>query len=112
MSGGPAFVISDIFQGSADMPEINMKTNHETDGTVKVHFNFCSVSPLSTSHCKHASKLASCSFGDFPYKRMLLCINIQPRRPLNVDLTQSWNTALAGDPPMNSNLKQYGLSCV
>ena len=63
-----------------------MKLDHETDGVTKVHFNFRSVSPLSTSHCRHASKLASCSSGDFPYNGMLSCIDIQPGRPLNADL--------------------------
>ena len=36
-----------------------MKLNHEIDGAAKVQFNFCSVSPLSTSRCRHAAKLAA-----------------------------------------------------
>ena len=45
----------------------NMKLNHEIDGAAKVQFDFCRVSPLSTSRCRHASKLATCCSYDFPY---------------------------------------------
>ena len=45
----------------------NMKLNHEIDGAAKVQFNFCSVSPLSTSRCRHAAKLAACCSYDCPY---------------------------------------------
>ena len=58
--------------GSPDMLHFeDMKSNHKTDGVAMMNFDFRSVIPLSTSDCRHASKLASCSSGDFPYKRML-----------------------------------------
>ena len=73
--------------GSPDMLHFeDMKSNHKTDGVAMVNLDFPSVSPLSTSDCRHASKLASCSSGDFPYKRMLSCIDIQPRRALKLTL--------------------------
>lgn len=54
--------------GSAGIPGFgNMKLNHEIDGAAKVQFNFCSVSPLSTSRCRHAAKLAACCSYDCPY---------------------------------------------